>query len=174
MPCFNDPLEALNTFLVPDYLMGHFTKANVENFINRNAVGWGTDAFVVTLNWGFPRPMQATVVTLNTTAASELSFRHRAITNGMAAPSLSRHESPPLGVRLDEMLDLEADYAAYVKDVVMNDLDLYAEEAYADEESELPELLLKSVCDLYTAGLDADEEVRVPVSMTRQELTTTV
>lgn len=167
MPCFNDPLEALNTFLVPDYLMGHFTRANVENFVNRNALVWGQDSFVVQMSWGFQRPLKATVVTLTMSgSSSELAYWYDGETNGTKAPLLTRRESPPVGVPLAAMAEMEAEYAAYVKDIVMNDLDYYADEAYADDDSELAELLLKAVCDFYTAGLEAEEEVSILPSET--------
>jgi len=157
--CFNDPLESLSTFLVPDYLMGHFTKANVESFVTRNASSWGTQFMVVRMTWGYRKLLQAEVVALALRSnSSEMGYQHQTLSNGNARPLLVRKQSPPLGIPLAAMDDMLGLYSSYIQDIVQSDLAAYVPVAYTDQDSKLPERLLGAVCSFYNAGLETDNE----------------
>ncbi len=44
--------------------MGHFTKADVESFVTRNASSWGTQNLSVRMDWGYRRLLEVDVVHL--------------------------------------------------------------------------------------------------------------
>lgn len=57
------------------------------------------------------------------------------------------------------MEERQEEYARYIKRIVRSDLDGYARIAYEPEESDLAKRLLKTVCQFYTAGVEAHDEV---------------
>ncbi|KAH7386258.1 hypothetical protein BKA64DRAFT_680485 [Cadophora sp. MPI-SDFR-AT-0126] len=157
--CFNDPLESLCTFLVPNYLMGHFTKANVESFVTRNASSWGTQHILIRMDWGYPKFLEAEVVALALrSSSSEMGFFHQTVSNGIARPLLVRKLSPPLGIPLAAMAEMQDAYSKYIQDIVQSDVASYIPTAYIDQESELPTRLLGAVASYYNAGNAADNE----------------
>ncbi|CAL3968031.1 unnamed protein product [Diplocarpon coronariae] len=157
--CFNDPLETLSTFLVPSYLMGHFTKANVESFVNENATSWGTQFMCIRMDWGYRKFLQANVVALALrSSTSEMGFHHQTISNGNARPLLVRKSSPPLGIPLAAMDEMQISYSKYIQDIVQSDVSMYLSTAYVDQESDLPRRLLAAVASYYSAGNAADNE----------------
>lgn len=159
--CFNDPLEALSTFMVPDYLMGHFTRASVEKFVTQNTSTWGTEKLVVRMTWGYRKLLHAEVVVLALrTNGQDVSFQHQTIFQpGDNRPALVRKQSPPLGIPLAAMDEMQNMYASYIQDIVQSDLAEYVPVAYTDQESEFAEELLGAVCNYYSAGLATDNEV---------------
>ena len=141
--------------------MGHLTVAKVEAFVDRNAIGWGTNPLPIRLSWGYRRLLEANVVTLTLSNSSEMAFSHQAIANGSNRPSLSRRRSPPLGIPLAAMDDMEDEYSSYIQDIVQNDLRSFVSVAYDDQDCKLPEQLLGAVCSYYLHGLEIDEEVSI-------------
>ncbi|KAK0111414.1 hypothetical protein ONS95_001775 [Cadophora gregata] len=157
--CFNDPLESLYTFLVPSYLMGHFTKSNVESFVTRNASSWGTQHMLIRMDWGYPKFLEAEVVALALrSSSSEMGFFHQTVSNGNARPQLVRKSSPPLGIPLAAMDEMQDAYSKYIQDIVQSGIASYIPTAYIDQESELPTRLLEAVASFYSAGHAADNE----------------
>ncbi|CZT46566.1 uncharacterized protein RSE6_07012 [Rhynchosporium secalis] len=151
--CFNDPLETLSTFLVPNYLMGHFTKANVESFVTRNASSWGTQQMLIRMDWGYPKFLEAEVVALALrSGASEMGFFHQTVSNGGMRPQLVRKLSPPLGIPLAAMDEMQDEYSKYVQEIVQNSIAAYIPTAYIEPGSELPIRLLGAVASYYSAG----------------------
>ncbi|PBP24008.1 Fungal Zn binuclear cluster domain containing protein, partial [Diplocarpon rosae] len=158
--CFNDPLETLSTFLVPSYLMGHFTKANVESFVTRNASSWGTQYMCIRMDWGYRKLLQANVVALALrSSSSEMGFHHQTISSGNTRPLLVRKSSPPLGIPLAAMDEMQVSYSKYIQDIVQSDFAMYLPTAYVDQVSDLPRRLLGAVASYYSAGSAADNEV---------------
>jgi hypothetical protein len=160
--CFNDPLESLSTFLVPRYLNGHFTQANVEKFVSNNATGWGTQFMFVRLSWGYQGGLiGAEVVALTLKANSEMGFHHqtKVVDNMITRPALVRKNSPPLGIPLAAVDDMQNEYSRYIQNIVQNDIKGYWSVAYVDQESKLPERLLAAVCSFYNASREDDNEV---------------
>ncbi|KAL2065640.1 hypothetical protein VTL71DRAFT_3310 [Oculimacula yallundae] len=157
--CFNDPLETLSTFLVPTYLMGHFTKANVESFVTRNASSWGTHQMLIRMDWGYPKFLEAEVVALALrSSASEMGFFHQTVSNGDLRPQLVRKLSPPLGIPLAAMDEMQDAYSRYIQDIVQNGIALYVPTAYIEPGSDLPTRLLGAVASYYSAGNASDNE----------------
>ncbi|KAG4427971.1 hypothetical protein IFR05_016546 [Cadophora sp. M221] len=157
--CFNDPLEILSMFLVPTYLMGHFTKANVESFVTRNASSWGTQHMLIRMDWGYPKFLEADVVALALqSSASEMGFFHQTVSNGTARPQLVRKSSPPLGIPLAAMDEMQNSYSKYIQDIVQSDIASYVPTAYIDQESDLPTRLLGTVASYYSAGNATNNE----------------
>jgi hypothetical protein len=150
-----------------DYNMGHFTSANVASFVANNATSWGTQQLPVRLSWGYRRLLQADVVVLALrSATSAMGFQHQAIANGAGRPLLIRKQSPPLGIPLAAMEEMEDVYSQYIRDIVQSDLRGYVSIAYDDQDSMLPERLLGAVCSFYISGLEADEEVSLDSKIT--------
>ncbi|KAH7317669.1 hypothetical protein BKA65DRAFT_410270 [Rhexocercosporidium sp. MPI-PUGE-AT-0058] len=157
--CFNDPLETLSTFLVPTYLMGHFTKANVESFVTRNASSWGKQHMLIRMDWGYPKFLEADVVALALrSSASEMGYFHQTVSNGGARPQLVRKSSPPLGIPLAAMDEMQDAYSKYIQDIVQSDIASYVPTAYIDQESDLPTRLLGVVASYYSTGNAKDNE----------------
>ena len=118
---FNDPLESLCTFLLPSelflvwyssarwltitaYITSHFTKANVESFISKNISSWGTQKMLISMDWGYPKFLEAEVVALALRSnSSEMGYFHQTVSSGIARPQLVRKPSPPLGIQLAAM-----------------------------------------------------------------------
>ncbi len=159
--CFNDPLETLTILLVPKYLNGHFTKDNVEKFVTNNATGWGKQLMPVRLSWGYRDPIDVEVVTLELRPNSEMSFHHQAeATNSLVTrPILVRKNSPPLGIPLADVDELQDEYLQYVRNIVQSNIMEYVDSAYVDQQSELPEKLLGAICSYYKTTREQDNEV---------------
>jgi len=173
--CFNDPLETLSTFMVPDYLMGHFTKANVEKFVAQNATTWGTESMAVRMTWGYRRLLRAEVVALSLRSnASEMAHQDQSIIHGDKRPILVRKQSPPIGIPLAAMDEMQNVYASYIQDIVQSDLGEYVPVAYTDQESEFAEELLGAVCNYYSAGLATDNESELLRRAIEMHITSTI
>jgi len=139
--------------------MGHFTKANVESFVTRNASSWGTQHMLIRMDWGYPKFLEAEVVALALrSSSSEMGFFHQTVSNGVARPQLVRKLSPPLGIPLAAMDEMQDAYSKYIQDIVQSDVNSYVPAAYIDQESELPTRLLGAVASYYNAGNAADNE----------------
>jgi hypothetical protein len=156
--CFNDPLETLFTFLVPDYLMGHFTKANVEQFVASNASSWGSQYFLIRMDWGYRKFLTAEVVALALRSNSEMGFQHQTVQQEGSRPALVRKQSPPLGIPLAAMDDMQDIYSRYIQDIVQSDLAEYVPVAYPDQETDFAERLLGVISSFYDAGHQMDNE----------------
>lgn len=139
--------------------MGHFTKANVEKFVSDNATGWGLHEMVIRMTWGYWKPLEATVVSLEIHGNSQIGIHHQTSANGTNRPTLVRKTSPPLGIPLAAMDDMQEEYRVLLQRIVHDDLINYVSIAYDDQESELPERLLKSLGTFYCASKVAGDEV---------------
>ena len=142
--------------------MGHFTRANIEAFVDRNATGWGNRQIPIRLGWGYRRTIHANVVALTLTPTSEMGFTHHAISFGSDRPALSRRQSPPLGIPMAAMEELEDAYSLYIREIVQNDLQSFVSVVFENQECKFAEQLFGAVCGYYLHGLQADEEVRNP------------
>ncbi|KAJ8070699.1 hypothetical protein OCU04_001070 [Sclerotinia nivalis] len=159
LPCFNDPVEMLDKFLVPEKYIRMYTTENTKRFISKNADTWRTDKMVVRLSWGYRVPLKVTVVTLLLPESTSIfRYQHQTYINASGEPTFTRKRSPPLGIPLMSMEERQQEYARYIKEIVQHDLDEYAKVAYEPEESDLAKLLLKTVCQFYTAGKEANDE----------------
>ena len=140
--------------------MGHFTKANVESFISKNTSSWGTQRMLIRMDWGYPKFLEAEVVALALrSSSSEMGFFHQTVSNGVARPLLARKLSPPLGIPLAVIHEMQDAYSKYIQDIVQSDVASYIPTAYIDQASELPTRLLEAVASFYGAGSAADNEV---------------
>lgn len=154
VPCFNDPLESLYTFLVPDYLMGHYTKANVEQFISNNATSWGSHEMRIKMMWGYCKPLEVVVVSLEIHQDSEMGIHRQTIADGTHI----QKTSPPLGIPLAAMDDMQDEYRLLVEDIVQDDLINYLAVPYDDQDSMFPERLLTSLGTYYSDSKVAGDE----------------
>ncbi len=157
--CYNEPLESLQTFLIPKYLNGHFTRQNVEQFVTANATRWGKTTMPVRLTWGYEVPIGVEVVALDLKPNSEMGFHHQATNEMISRPTLVRKNSPPLGIQLAAVEEMQNEYAQYVHSIVQNNIMRYVPVAYTDQESDLPERLLQMICSYYNATRENDNEV---------------
>ncbi len=140
--------------------MGHFTKANVESFVTRNASSWGTQYMCINMDWGYRKFLQAEVVTLALrSSSSEMGFHHQTISTGTGRPILVRKQSPPLGIPLAAMDEMQDSYSQYIQDIVQSDVGQFIPTAYIDQDSDLPMRLLGAVASYYSAGNATDNEV---------------
>lgn len=136
-----------------------FTEENTKRFISKNADGWGSDEMIVQLSWGYRVPLKVTVVSLSVRGSTSIfRYQHQTYINASGRPTLTRKKSPPLGIPLLSMEERQEEYARYIKRIVQQDLDGYAMIAYEPEESNLAKRLLKSLCQFYTAGVEANDE----------------
>jgi hypothetical protein len=140
--------------------MGHFTKDNVEQFVSQNASGWGSQEIFIRMKWGYWKPIEATVVSLQIHGNSQIGFHHSTIPNGTNRPTLVRKDSPPLGIPLAAMDDMQEEYRLLTHRIVHEDVSNYVSIAYDDQDSELPERLLTSIGAFYSASKAAGYEVR--------------
>ncbi|RDW88502.1 hypothetical protein BP6252_00534 [Coleophoma cylindrospora] len=161
LPCFNDPIEALNGFLIPDYLTGHFTSESVEAFLGEYASGWGTETLTVRVQWGSRQPLHVDVVTLVLRGRNaELGFQHQAIVNG-DSPILIKKKSPPIAIPPSAMAQMEEEFTRELEDCVKMDLESHVRDAYQDQESEFAGRLFEAMCKFYQAGLQEGDECKI-------------
>jgi hypothetical protein len=141
------------------YLTGHLTQAKVEEVVAQNTTSWGRYEMHVRMDWGYDRPLEATVVALTLPSQSRLAYQHQA--NGGASKELQlvRRKSPPLGIPLASFENMKKEYQHMVREIVMGDLENYVPVPYDDQVSDLPERLLQIICSFYRAELAADQEV---------------
>ncbi|KAB8290549.1 hypothetical protein EYC80_010974 [Monilinia laxa] len=159
LPCFNDPVETLDKFLVPENYIKMYTADNTKRFISKNSDAWGTDEMIVQLSWGYRVPLKVTVVSLSVRGSTSVfRYQHQTYINASGRPTFTRKKSPPLGIPLPSMEERQEEYARYIKRIVQHDLDGYTKIAYEPEESDLAKRLLKTVCQFYTAGVEANDE----------------
>lgn len=142
----------------PDYLTGHFTRANVEHFVNSNATGWGTKEMTIRMTWGYWNPLEAKVFALDIRRDSQIGVHHSA-SWGPEGATLVKKPSPPLGIPLAAMDSLQDEYDVLVQKIVHDDLINYVAIAYDDQESELPERLLRSIATFHNASKVVGNEV---------------
>lgn len=130
--------------------------------MTRNAESWGSKNMLIRLTWGYRRPIEAEVVDLKMRKnAPEIGWQNTS-EKSMAPDGreiLVRRQSPPLGIPLAAMDDMQDQYSRYIQSIVQDDLKHYIPAAYFPEDSELMTRLLSVVCDFYSVGLEADEEV---------------
>ncbi len=139
--------------------MGHFTKANVEQFVANNASSWGTQYFLIRMDWGYRKLLKAEVVALALRSNSEMGFQHQTVLQDGARPALVRKQSPPLGIPLAAMDDMQDIYSRYIQDIVQSDLAEYVPTAYPDQDTDFAERLLGVIGTFYSAGHQMDNEV---------------
>lgn len=117
---------------------------------------------LVKMDWGYRKLLKAEVVALKLREnAPDMGFQdttEQSVTSD-GRQILVRRQSPPLGIPLASMDGMENEFSRYVQDIVHSDLKQYVPVAYFPEDSTLMTRLLGVVCDFYTAGSEADEEV---------------
>lgn len=115
----------------------------------------------VRLTWGYEVSIGVEVVALDLKPNSEMGFQNQAeATNELISrPRLVRKNSPPLGIQLAAVEDMQNEYAQYVISIVQNNIMRYVPVAYNDQESDLPERLLQVICSYYDATRENDNEV---------------
>lgn len=113
------------------------------------------------MTWGCRIPLVANVVALTLREdSSELGFQQQAIFSAdKDRPAFVRKNSPPLGIPLAAMVEMQDEYSRYVEELVRTDLDQYVSSTYDDQRSDLPQRLLQAICTFHKAGLEADDEV---------------
>lgn len=146
--------------IVSEYLYGNYTMSKVEEFVSINATGWGTHEIAVKMMWGYWQPLEETVVILDIHPDSELAYRTHAISNGAEKPTLVKKNSPPLGLPLAAMDDMQSRYSSVVEKIVTDNLMKYVTVPYDDQDSELPERLLQTIANFYSAASAAGDKVR--------------
>lgn len=127
---------------------------------------------LIRMDWGYRKLLEAEVVPLKLRKnAPDLGVYHPTQKMGETSDGRSinvgpdgkavfvRKQSLPLGIPLDAMDDMQDVYSRYVQDIVQSDLKQYVPTAYFPEDSILVTRLLGLVCDFFSAGLEADEEV---------------
>lgn len=117
------------------------------------------------MDWGHRRYLEAEVVALELRSErSEMAFHHSTKRDGLGRPlpTLVKQQSPPLGIPLAAMDDLEDTYSKYVRDIVQSDLAHYVPVGYFADDSELAKRLLQIVSSFYAMGVEADSEVSAP------------
>ena len=93
-------------------------------------------------------------------ATSQVGFSHHAVSALPGRPTLERRKSPPLGIPLADMLEMQDLYQRYLDDIVDDDLPNYVSIAYDDDQgSSLPERLLEAMCTLYQGWVASGREV---------------
>lgn len=142
--------------------MGHYTKANVEKFVSDNATGWGSHEIHIRMMWGYWKPLEATVVTLEIGNNSKIGIHRQASANGTDRRTLVEKVSPPLGIPLAAMDDMQEEYRHLVHNIVHDDLISYVRIAYDDQDSGLAERLLTTIGAFYCASKVAGNEVTSP------------
>lgn len=121
------------------------------------------------MDWGHRKFLDADVVALALrSSSSEMGFHHQTITNGNERPVLVRKQSPPLGIPLAAMDEMQDTYSRYIQDIVQSDIGEYIPVAYIDQDSDLPMQLLGAVASYYSAGNARDSEVRRSLSGLQQ------
>ena len=114
---------------------------------------------LIRMDWGYPKFLEAEVVALALrSSSSEMGFFHQTVSNGNARPQLVRKPSPPLGIPLAAMDEMQDAYSKYIQNIVQSDIDSYVPSAYIDQDSALPTRLLGAVASYYNAGNAADNE----------------
>jgi hypothetical protein len=135
------------------YLNGQFTKANVENFVTSTASGWGSQLLNIKLNWGYQKPLDVEVVSLVPRQKDSIYYQVSQVilpSSTATPPKLVRKTSPPLGIPLADLDEMQVVYRKYLRDIVDGDLFEYVPVAYVDQEYDLPERLLTSICSYYS------------------------
>ena len=132
--------------------MGHFTKANVENFVNANVVSWGKQSIAVKLNWGYKKLLDIEVLPLEPRRINSVDHHSTVLSSIVAGLQLIRKRSPPLGIPLAAYYEMKYEYSKYIRNIVDGDIFGYLPVAYTDQESLLPERVLTTVCSYYAAA----------------------
>ncbi|CZR62743.1 uncharacterized protein PAC_12640 [Phialocephala subalpina] len=157
--CIGSQLDSRHHFLVPDYLMSHFAKANVEQFVARNASSWGTKYFLIRMDWGYRKFLTAEVVALTLRSDSEMGYQYcQTVLQEGSRLALLRKQSPPLGIPLAAMDDMQYIYSQYIQDIVQSDLAEYVSVAYPEQETDFAERLLGVISSYYDASRQMDNE----------------
>jgi hypothetical protein len=137
-----------------DYLMGHFSESNIESFIEKHSIGWHNHEFPVRLSWGGRRLLPVTVSALRMRdGLSEIGFNNQSFVKD-GRPRFVRRNSPPLGIPLASIDEMQEEYSNHVREVVVNDLDHYVSIAYDGQRSSLPTHILKAVCLYYQMSVE--------------------
>lgn len=137
-----------------DYLMGHFSEGHIESFIKKHSVGWHSHEFPVRLSWGGRCLLPVTVSALRMRdGLSEIGFNNQSFVND-GRPRFVRRNSPPLGIPLASIGEMQEEYSNHVREVVLNDLDHYVSMAYDGQRSSLPKHLLQAVCLYYQMSVE--------------------
>jgi hypothetical protein len=139
--------------------MGHLTRSNVENFVKENATAWGSHEILIRMEWGYRKPLESVVVTLDIHSSSEIGYHHQLSVAESGRREHIQKNSPPLGIPFAAMDKMEGQYSLLVQDIVKDDLVGYLETAYFDQYSDLPGRLFRTIGGYYRATQKAGEEV---------------
>lgn len=148
-----------------DYLMGHWTKANVESFVSRRVAAWGPQSLQININWdwGHPKLLETDAAilvlredNLNMASGNNVSNINPA---GMQLDNMKYKLGPPLGIPLAVLDGMQNTYSKYTRDLVTHGLIMYADRAHVHQESDLHRQLLKSICAYYVNTSATDYEV---------------
>ncbi|KAK6615066.1 hypothetical protein H4I95_00218 [Botrytis cinerea] len=154
LPCFNDPVEMLDKKSHKDV----HNREHQEIYLEKRRC-MGTDEMIVRLSWGYRVPLKVTVVSLSVRGSSSIfRYQHQTYINASGKATYTKKKSPPLGIPLMLMEETQEEYARYIKKIVQHDLEEYARIAYEPEESDIAKRLLKTVCQFYIAGVEANDE----------------
>jgi hypothetical protein len=112
--------------------------------------------------WGYWQPIEETVVTVTVRQNSELAYASHVTPNGdgnKAEVNIIR--SPPLGLPLAAMDDMQTKYSSYVQQIVADDLSSYVSVAYQRPHNRpgLPDCLLQTIANFYSAAIAAGDKV---------------
>jgi hypothetical protein len=77
----------------------------------------------------------------------------------IARPRLIRKKSPPLGIPLAAMDELQNEYSQYIQNIVENDIFGYIPVAYIDRGSDLLKRYLGAICSFYSSTREKDNGV---------------
>ena len=114
---------------------------------------------LVQMNWGYWKPLEARVVALKLTENSGLAYQHQSLARGSNTPLVFKKESPPVGIPLASMHEMQEQYCTLVQEIVKNNPGDYVKIAYSGQASDLPRRLLHVVTAFYSAGMAAGDEV---------------
>ena len=117
-------------------------------------MGWIKHEFPVCLTWGGRRLLPVTVSALRMRdGSSEIGFNNQSYMKD-GRPKFVRRNSPPLGIQLASLNEMQKEYSSHVQEVAANDLEHYVSIAYEGQSSRLPQHLLQAVCLYYQMGVE--------------------
>jgi hypothetical protein len=143
--------------------VGYWTKANTELFVSNIATGYESQGHVHKSALGVRRPLEVDVVVLLLrTSDSDIDFHHQLIPSGDAStiPLFILQHSPPLAIPEGTDVELQSQCKDYIRNITHTDLSSYVITAYNDQETDLSEMHLHSVCRWYKNGRSLNDEVR--------------
>lgn len=99
------------------------------------------------------------MVALQLSENSALAYHHQSLARGKDKPLFYKKRSPPVGIPLASMREMQEQYCTLVEDIVKNNPVDYVNIAYSGQPSDLPRRLLQVLSAFYSAGMVAGDEV---------------